>query len=986
MMIKTPHSFAPITAIAALGLLTTGCPSVDNDLDDRPPIEDPDVGTDEPDVSPDAFALCEVSSVSPATYPLDQAEHALQLQLLCDTLPPNRQFGESIAFRGERTRSDAPPLRVEAFDCVPAEALHACSLSLGGLTAPEGVANEHVGPERLTLEDASGQPLEVPIRWALSAQQIADLIPNRDISRLPAAFSERGLDLYVRATEQGRLIAGTMRAAEGGGIEIVSVNDEGEATVHATLDVDDEDLSGSTISRETGPYFELDAWSFDPDEGVFTGTTVLFDAAGDFERSAGVDSGSYEGPQLTELLGITFTPGDAPGGRRQHGTALTRTANATLAIVGLGYGFDPDAVILSNQLDALGTTPAAELAEGQVGLTSIQNTPRVWFVDEDRQFNLLTTSGEALGSASLASFGVQYPFELKLLASTDTRLLVEITRENQRAFASVEVDGEGMVNGKVDHLNLPENCRPDGRQSILASSASSLAILCNDSATGAPLRVEWTGLGGEAAETAVAPTAVTPLVPSRHSGLTAGDLAMRTLLPDGTMRLDRVSDLSTSCTTAGDCSLPITDFTPDGWRMNLAPGTRSSTWSVAACCGGGDILIDGVPLCCEGPPWEGEGGEIDLSLTAPPIIVDAPGASAADDVAMILINVHHERATHAVWTLNAQGQISEPGLLHIDTGDANTAVVFQNAESEDNDDDEAQEQSGFIEIEIVVEFSEGVSGDTVGSTSGTFTITAARLAQAIGADEPLSFSLDDPAFELSDTTVHTVVSAPATRIATEDFSDGDNHEVLATLTAAQAAHPLTFTYSSEGLVMRSAGGNGDEGDAPLDVLLDDEPLSSENPIFVGGQGPGSNILQHSAAAGGVPFRGKIKRIAIKKKRVGTNLHASSRTDGESDAVIFEVVLEELTLPEALADQELRLLETGDFNGDGFEDLVVRSAARTGSIVLFDDGNGGLSQEFLEVPGGPTTVFPPGANAAVEGNGKGTRKASYIKQSIHIELL
>lgn len=922
--------------------------------------------TENPNSETDEFAICDVTSLSKLTFGLDQPEHAFQLRLFCDTVPQERQFGDAITFRGERARTSETTLDVDGLECNTAEDLHSCSLSLSGLTSPEGTPQDTIGLEVLTLEDTSGQQLEAPIRWALSAQQIADLVTNRDISELPPAFLARSLDLHVKETEITRIVAGTMRTADGDGIELFTINAEGAVTIHETIDVNLDDLThfGSDMALAGGK-IEFEWWGFDGDS--LQGTSLIFTLEGDLESTEPLDFSTYSGSELTELLGITFHRGDAPGGQRLHGTALMRTADNTVAVVALGNNFDTNGVILNDWFSAENTNWAGEVSGGQVGLTSIQNTPRIWYVDEAKRFNLITTSGEPLGSAFLDQFGVQYPFELRIRAASDTRLFVETTWEDQNAFASIEVDGEGMVNGRIDHLEVPENCRPDGRD-ILASTSSSLTIICNEIATGAPLRVEWTGLTGQPGETPAAPTSVTPLVATRHSGLTAGDVALRTVLADGTMRLNKLSDLSTTCTNPGDCSLPITDFTPDGWRLNLAPGTTSPTWSVAT-AGNGDILIDGVPLCCEGPAWEGEGGEVDLSLTSPPIIVDAPGATASDDVAMILGNINGETITHATWTVSAHGEISAPSLLKIDTGDPNTGVVFQNAESEDKgDDDEAQEMTLTIATTII-DFRDNGEGNQDGNNerpSGTFTIPASQIAQAIDAGEPLTLSTEDPAFTLSDTPAHTLVSAPATRIATEDFSGGENAEVLATLTAAQAARPLTFTYGADGLVMR---GSGDDGDDPLEVLIDENPLALDNPIFVAGTG--SNPL-NQASSDGSGFSGKIKRIRIKQRRVGSNFRSSSssgdESEGDTDDVAYEVVLEELSIPAELATEELHLLKTGDFNGDGFEDLVVRSSERAGSLILFDDGNGGLSHEILELPGGPTTVYTRGANARVAGTG------------------
>jgi hypothetical protein len=449
-----------------------------------------------------------------------------------------------------------------------------------------------------------------------------------------------------------------------------------------------------------------------------------------------------------------------------------------------------------------------------------------------------------------------------------------------------------------------------------------------------------------------------------------GDRVLTSVFSDGTLQIQKLEALTGECSDATACALPMSRPTRNGWGVNLVPGETGATWAVDKY---GDILIDGVPLV--------------FDLTQPPIIVDAPGAQpqddgAQDDAAMILAGIDHDSATHAVWKVSARGAISEPGLLNLDTGDPNTGVVLTSAEGEDKgDDDEAQDMTLTIATVIIDFGAEGDSGSGNKEGAGTFTVTASQLAAAIGAADPVSFATDGPEFDISAAASQTVILPPA-RTVVPDFANqegNDSANALTDLTAERAAQPLVLVYTDGGLQVRTG-----DGDPPLDVLIDAEPVSHENPIFVaGGTAPQTNVLGDSSRQAGPHFT-TFNGIRYDHYAMGTHSRSSSDESGSSSS--FGVSVVQAAFPAEIAGDEVLILDSGDFNGDGLEDLVVTSKGSSGSTVVFGDGMGGFLPTVMPVSGGPTIVWPSGANASVSGNGKGTRKAAHIRQQQHIELL
>jgi hypothetical protein len=904
-------------------------------------------------------ALCDVVSVIPASLHLDEPEHTLQIEFACDGDFPAERLGESITFRGTRSREGNAALAVTSHECEPGQGELTCVAVFEGLQTPGGSPDDNLGHEMLTFEDQLGFEFEVPIRWGLSPEQVAGRMMGRDVVPMPPEVSERALDIRVKETVGGRIVAGVLRAVDNSGVELFSVSG-GNLTIHETFAVDPDDTEnwGFSFALVEGKG-ELDWWGFDPTAGTLQGHSVVIDADGNVDTNVALDTSDYQGPDITEVLGVAYQVGAAPGGVRATGRALVKTTIGSIAVLALGSEFQPDSLLLVNQFDALGRTPATQLEKGQVGLTMSNSPdtttePYIWRVNEDRQFALYSLAGGELGAFVLQLTEVQWPFRLEPIGLTERHFVFGLTADGAtRASHMLAVwtqDGEPLL-GRAEQLTLPSKCRPGGRISFRSAAPTQFGQVCNEQTTGVPMMVDWDLT--ERVAGAREAVRVTPLVRQTYAAPSEGDEVLVSVLEDGTLAVDRVADLSATCENLEDCAQPITGFTTNGWRLNLVPGVTGPAWAVDKY---GDILIDGVPLV--------------FDLTQPPIIVDAPGAAGQDSGAFIVAGIESDDGTHAVWRVGADGTFSSPGLLQLDTGDPNTDVVLTDAVS----------GSDGATVVFTLEVVNSRLGEEPGSSvGGTLEVGASSLDEAVASDAAVPFSTEGPEFSLASAGAKTYPLAPVAS-APYSFSDSSDVVLMQQLSAAQADRPLVVTHDEGGMALRSAG---DDGDDPLDTLLDDEPVANENPIFID-MGSGGNILRGAQKKKVKRDVTKVRRrneaSAKRVRRVRLQSYNLEAGPAEPSACVTVSVSQ---LPASVEGDEFLVLGTSDYNGDGIGDLMLRAEGESGAILVFSDGRGGFAEGSIKVPGGPDEEFVQ----RVDANGKGTRKAaSALLQNSALELL
>jgi hypothetical protein len=985
--------------IIAIGLLAAGCP--EGEEDPEPDAgEQADVGEDTgsdagmdaerdaadtaddtaDDTGGETAATCVVDGVAPRTFSIEAADSAFSMTMRCDGEPSAEQFAGPLAFRRDRAQSGALELTVDGVQCEPSGEYQSCTVGLSGLAQPTGTYDEVVGPEDLVIEDASGQQFDARVHWHLPTGQLEGLQRERDMLQLPAGYAERGLDFAVKQTASGRLMTGAMENAAGDAVEIFSVSPNGDVSVDVTVDVDPATLAASNLAMmEIGGRFGAFWWGFDATSGQFAGLQAIYDDSGGFVQSLQLEATSYTGPAVAEVLGWEAGTTEVGGQIWMSARVLARTDRGTVAVIRLGDASGADIVSLETELDALGSVAGANLTSEISGMLTSEagggdldaNRGNAWAVDQSGKVSLVPLSGSA-GASTATLTSVQWPYELEVAKASESRIVVRATSATAGAEPQVYTLGtqDGILTTSVCHLSPAPGVDLSGPASFIdASDGARHVHLGRLSGNGTPMIVEW-DLSGSCADTRPPVTMIQPAVaetPSSGTGAATGDCAFTVVGADGSVQLVKADALRSTCTDAEACALPITESTNDGWRVNIVPGDSQTTWAVDKY---GDILIDGVPLV--------------FDLTAPPIIFDAPGATAQNDAAMILAGIDHESATHAVWTVDTTGKLSQPGLLDLDTGDPSTGVVLTAAAGEDKGDDEQARDMTLTIATVIIDFGDDGSDSSNERGAGTFSVTTGQLAAAIGTADPVSFTTGGPEFDISASATQTAVLAPAGAIVPEFSYQGgsDRANALIELSAEQAARPLVLIYTNEGLKMRSSG----DGDPPLDVLLDqNEPVSNDNPLYVEGDTvPETTIAGDSSRQNGPHFR-TFNGLRYDHYSIGTHSNSSSDESGSSSS--FGVSVVQAAFPSELAGEDVLILDSGDLNADGLDDLVVTTRGASGSTVVFSNGMGGFLPGVMTLSGGPTVEWPSGANASTSGNGKGTSKsASIALQNIHLELL
>ena len=209
---------------------------------------------------------------------------------------------------------------------------------------------------------------------------------------------------------------------------------------------------------------------------------------------------------------------------------------------------------------------------------------------------------------------------------------------------------------------------------------------------------------------------------------------------------------------------------------------------------------------------------------------------------------------------------------------------------------------------------------------------------------------------------------------------GATTTTLAELTPEQATRTLMLSFTGEGCGAMSIDSlaTGPKGEVLTQNLVERAATQqdcSDQEVILGvgdllGDG-GVQIFARSYA----DFTGRIKRIKIRRRRVGTGFKPVGQ-----DEPMFELVLEELTV-------DLSAMDAGDwigglsstiqdFNGDGIADVALTSGSSaqvaSPTLLLFGDGRGGFLESSTRAAHAPTLMGPTGLAASGELSARNVR--------------
>ena len=976
---------------------------VEPDMGMAPADMDAPVDMSEPEdmEAPSIAATCFVEHISPGTLPIGAESASLTWSVSCNAPLTKEQVGERLEVARQRGEASSQAIVVEAVTCDEREDAWGCDITTSGVSTPPEPYEQAVGPEAISFEDTTGQRFSGVVHWHIGNAQLSSIQSDFDDVPLPMGYAERGLGVQKIAVDSGFLVFGAMESSGGDGIEIFDIDLESASPsvrVHETVSVSLGSITESDFQvRLVDNAVQVIWWGFDSATGQFTGKLTSFGQDASFQSSAELDLNAYTGPKLTRILDTQLGTQLTSTGEQLGVRVVAVTENNTIAVVRVFAEDSSNQVVLERQLDALGGVLPADLDETRFGILGAPGS--LPDLDAEVGRSWLASSGgidwislDGITFASRTELQVQWPFTLDI-AQTQQGDLVALTGSDsaEGSLFVIDVNDDGKPTSAAP-LQMPPGV--DFSQGGLAGArieADTLTMFGRwpwnwrdklkvvGQPDGSLMVTQW-NLKPVAAGTPYALTAVRPLTVADSANLGAsGEMSLQSITEDGALRTIPLSAIDGDCVEVESCAVRISNTTSGGLSMMLVPGVGGATMAIDKY---GDILIDGVPL--------------EFDLIGNPWIFNKPGDMGG---AIAIATINHDMATHVVWDIGDDGSISNPGLLNFVTKDGSTtfdgnAVITGGGLASGGEGD----TEGALSLDYEgLAFKYDAKGEPAGTTPITGALPMAQVLAATTSRAPVTVDLaNHPVTALADGDAVTILSpaslAPfASNTLAEDAGSAGDDKILATLTEEQAKLPLEVRITGGKVQVFTRDGNG------TSTLLEETEaatIAAENPTFVGSDGASTNVLSKT---GSPRFTGKIKRIRIKKKRVGSGFKikgpASLEENIEGTEVVYEVVLETRDVAPAGSLGERALIrDIGDFNGDGIEDVVVSTGARDdadlsgeNSTIYFGDGLSGYSLAPYPLTGGPTVSWPP-VQEAVAGNGLGTRKASAQAQQIMVALL
>jgi hypothetical protein len=946
-------------------------------------------------------ATCFVEHIAPGTLPIDAQPGPLSWVLSCNAPLSAEQLGERLEVARQRGESLSQALSVDGVVCEEREDAWRCQITTSGLDAPPEPYETAIGPESLSFKDTTGQMFEGRVRWHLSDAKLATIQDTFDDVPLPVGYAERGLGVQKLAVESGFVLFGAMVNAAGDGVEIFDVDllsSTPSVRVHETIEVSMGEVTTSDFQvRLVDNEVQVTWWGFNSATGQFKGQVSKFGQDASFQDSYTLDENAYTGPKLARILDTQLGTQETSTGNKLGVRVVGVTETNTLVVVRVFAGDSSNQVTLTRQLDSLDGVLPSELDSTNFG---ILETPGVLPNLDANVGRSYVASANGIGWISLdgISFAtrlvltsVQWPFKLELkLAPSGEMIGFASPEAGDDSLFMVGADADGKPSS-VTSLQMPSGVDfGDSGLSGAHIEADTLTMFGRwpwnwrdkFKAVGKPdgsmMVAQWNvkpaGAGMSYPLTSVRPMVVTDEAVMASSG----DLSIQSVTEDGALRTIPVAAVIGDCTSPEACAVQISNRTPNGFSMMMVPGTNGATMAIDKY---GDILIDGVPL--------------EFDLIGNPWTFDKPGDGNG---AIILGTVDAAMATHAIWEIADDGTIKGSGLLNFTTKEGTPALDADVLISAGAIADYA---AGADPSAVTLHYGatrtvRDPKGAVVGTEDLRGALPLAKLLDATNSRSPVTVDLSNSPPEViasGDASVFLAppVNAPfASSDLSRQYAERGDDVVIATLTAEQAEFPVEVRIT--GGKVQVVASNKD-GTTTLIEETEAATISVDNPTFVAPDGASSNILSKS---GSPRFTGKIKRIRIKKRNVGSNFKvkgpASLEENIEGVDVVYEVVLETREVSPSGLGEHAYIQDVGDFNGDGVPDIAVVVGTRddadlsgANTSLYFGDGLTGYMMAPFPLTGGPSVSWPP-VQQAVAGNGKGTRKAASQIQQMQIPLL
>lgn len=999
-------------------------------VEDMPADIEPDMRTDGPkqDMAPAVVADCEVASFAPRTLPIGASIADIELILECDG--DLEEGGEVVEAKIESARGsrDGTLTGIQRRDL--RDDVRHYSVQLTGASSSE--EGDEPGLETITVTSSLGE-WALPLRWHLPVDVVDQNETPRAILPLPRGYKERGLGARVMKVGDKPMMFGAMVSEANDAIDIFWKHDASSADVSSTASIE---AIPSDIAVQQFDVFrlgdgELHAvwWGWDAGKKNFTGAIIKFDATGLMREEQTLGAMGYTGPEFARILDAS--PTLRGGEEKQFVTVeiLAKTTEGKLVSLQL-FDKGTDEVNVTRTIEKLEASETSKFSDAMLRLVRVgYDSPgsasapsMVVALDAvSRKLIWSATSGDSKETALPIAIDFT-PTELFVGAAGDGKSVFALVHggKDERALFNFAISPEvdrldpielpGSIDlrpARQDHgVHTPDFGFYTGAGQLSIAQVDGQATMLGrwpwnwrDKLGATEQRAQgrwpwdWRERKGLRASTNFAArwdaagklTNVYPITVDREVRADAGATIVTGLADAGAALAISATNLDPSaCADFLTCAVSVSQTTD--WRGGaflLGPGVNGPTYAFDKY---GDILIDGVPL------------EFDLIGPIFMLGAGAPGSDPTDNLA--IAPIAHPDATHALWTIDQSGVTSGPVPVTFDFGEIDGEVDLG-----------AGIQGGAIvatstdpnkpERELVLDFAVKPRADARDPKPRRAT-TSSRYDRAVQAvidgklatidvssPPPFVDTVDDSLRYPEDGTGAPEFWLPAPSelfdargdLLLDAHSGGEERSTttLAELTPEQLTRPLVFRTEADGqvaLYSKPAGSN----ELQRVAFIGDKEVLLNIGFKLGDGTPQVFSLSYGV------FSGRIKRIKIKKKRVGSGFQLPEGATVE---------LEEITvpLPALTSFGESFTCESWDVNGDGLDDEIIRGGyvdnveLRYGTtLVLFSDGLGGYLPGqwvgFGAPSSGHATISDNGKKGVPKGKKLDRLQSEQIKLSVY----
>lgn len=957
------------------------------------------------------LAKCQLLTFAPRTMPNDGNAKEVKAIIECD--PETGQVPAEVDYVVKRGNQELKGKMTLNRRELKEELLASYEVKFTDITPPKE-EGQSLGLEMVKVESLLGS-WNMPLRWHLPTDEVAKQQTRPAQMLLPKGFATRGIGAQLKATAAGHVLIGAMVRDTRDHIDLfvqqVSLEVTGGQNItEASVNIDLQDLAVQdfAVHRTDSGQLHVVWWGYNSSTQSFEGKILELDKDGKLlkERKLNASAG---GPKLTRILDSMIAVRGKKGAQSVSVDVIALTDKNTITAISLFAGGTDDIKTLDTS-DAVGGVSGAQMKPGLLRAIRSRNDADA-DTEKATSYAVLNPGTKTLTilpvDKSTRGIVAQLNLDFEALemfvgptGDGSTAFVLVHGKDNQRALFKTGLAGAA---GTLNPIEMPDNVdiRPPRQQMgeyvpdfNFYTGAGQLAArqingqttmlgrwpwnwrdklkVAQQQAQGrwpwdwrerqglydqASMVVQW---GPRDQLASVHPT----MADEGTLPTTPGSVISTGLSQDGTSLVLGSAKLDASkCVDRRDCAVNI-GTSSQGVGLSLLPGIKGPTYAIDKY---GDILIDGVPL--------------EFDLIGPPIIFGTGSAFRTDTTkgtSLAIAPIVHKtnkQVTHAMWSIDENGMPSQPVPIWFNFGDK-----YKDLDIDFSSPLKAglvtPEDVAALGIKVMVTIGVLPKSDDRAQTHKalTFSFRYDRGIQAIVDGKVAEIGVDPGSVFIDnvndDPALSKEVFLPAAISLNPSDEDAQNFGFLEiTRGLVRSEGKTTFTsIPIEGMALNQPilvrnndkgelviyGGTGDvDIYKPLAVIGPKEVLL--NIGFKLGDGTPQIYTMNYA-----DFTGRIRRVRIKKRRVGSGFSLS-----EGDTVEMQTIAMDNPIFTAQSGPSNNVIHSKsvDVNGDGLEDDVIFGVAneKGNVMVRFADGMGGHLPDAWFSVGEPTVFYVPKAS-------------------------